>query len=126
MIEIRQGDTADITIPIKNLDGSPVDLVELMGFAIFLYDEKFQIVKRYSLSPLTGFLNTLTIANAAINHVRLIIEASHSKQFAGIISYQFRAQGGNTDYENNKWSASTPIIQLLKVVPAAGGQFANV
>jgi len=107
---IPAGSSADWIIKIKNVDGSYVFPGVGLGYAIFIYDSKGRILKKYSKNEITGFINSLSDIGTEI---RMIWEASHTKEFpAGEIFYQYMHQVEDDDFEESKFTAKTVKTRL--------------
>lgn len=123
----NQGSTLDWTLPLKNNNGSAIDLSTLLGYAVFLYNDKGKIVKKYSNNELDGFEDTLTPVGAAVDgNIRMINEASHTASMEGEIFYIIKVQANNDDYENDKWSASTPKAYLMTILKDESAQYESL
>jgi hypothetical protein len=123
----NQGDTLDWTLPLQDANGDAVNLNDLLGYAVFLYDSKGKIVKKYSNNELDGFENTLEAdGDAAEGMIRMINEASHTRLLKGEIFREIKVQVTNNDYENNRWSGSTKREYLMTINEDSASQFTSL
>lgn len=126
-VTIRQGDTADWTLPLKDADSNPVNLDSLLGYAVFLFNNNGKIIHKYSNHTIQGFTDTLTPKDdPQYGNIRLICESSHTRQFIGEVFYEIKIQIENEDYENNRWTASTQRQLLMNVAASDAAQFTSI
>jgi len=123
----NQGDSLKWTLPLKDAEGEDLDLSLLLGYAVFLYDSKGKIVKKYSSNELEGFENTLTEADTGTHlGICMINEASHTSKMKGEIFREIRVQMTDSDFENNRWSGSTKREYLMTIKESEAAQFTSL
>jgi hypothetical protein len=103
---IPAGSSAQWNLTIKNVDDTLVDPTASLGYAIYLFDSKGKIIKKYSKNLLTGFVNTLSNVGTDIT---MLWEGSETKDFpAGEIWFQYFQQTTNPTFTiDTKFNAKT-------------------
>ncbi len=117
---IPAGMSAEWEITIKNADDSAVDPAATEGYAIFLFDSKGKVIKKYSKNAVTGFVNTLTHTGTTI---KMLWEGSHTKEFSGEVYWQYMQQTQNEDFITDNHFTAKTLKKRLCIVEDTESKF---
>ncbi|HMT30416.1 MAG TPA: hypothetical protein PKD91_14170 [Bacteroidia bacterium] len=106
---IPAGSSAEWSLKIKNQDGTPADPTIVIGFAVFLFDQKGKQFKKYSSNNLAGFIDSLTVTDGPEGEIRMPWEGSETKTFPpGEIYWQYMEQLEDSNFPTDgKFTAKT-------------------
>lgn len=118
---IPAGSSAEWQLKIKNADLTPVDPSVTDGYAIFLFDAKGKVVKKYSNAAHPGFIGTLSLEGTDI---KMLWEASQTKDFPnGEIWWQYMQQTDNPEYVTDTMFTAKTLKKRLCVMEDTESKF---
>lgn len=116
METIYRGEDKTIDFTLKNADGSAVDLDDLLGLVVIIYQFDKKTLAKYSKNALSGY-DTIDITDAAAGKFSVKLQAKHTRA-ANLteVFVEIKTQATQSGFDENKIESvvSDQSIAIIK------------
>lgn len=113
---IVQDTDTTIEITIKDADGNPIDMGNLAGMVIEVFQKNVEFDK-FSLVAQAGFrdINVIDAPNGVVE-IYLNAENTVGGEIGCMVYYEVKTQSTNTNFDNSTEEKSTGWLEIAKLV----------